>query len=259
MGPYQVLGEMMGVDVFFVGLKKGLIADGRGMKVQCDTSIADVKALDILVIPGGFQETYALTKDTTLLNWIKEIDKTSKYTTSVCTGAWILAATGLLKDQEATTHWYGKTILNDEFGIKPRDKRFVKSGKYWSSAGITAGMDMSLALINEILGENYTKTAMLDLEYDPQPPFKGGSEHNTDKKIVETLRTMYDGGMESVLHPETIVKNINFENQKDFICGMPLNNNIADTAVVGGKTYGFCSPSCKKRFSENPNKYLTKK
>ena len=259
MGPYQVLGELMGVDVFFVGRNKGLIADGRGMQVKVDTSIAEVQQLDILVIPGGFKETYQLTKDTALLSWIKAIDANSKYTTSVCTGAWILGATGLLKNKEATTHWYGKKILADEFGAKVQDKRFVKSGKYWTSAGVSAGMDMSLALVNEIMGEKYTKAAMLDLEYDPQPPFVGGSEQKTDKAIVDNMRKMYDGGMETALHPEKVFKAIKFDNKKDFICGMPLTAGVADTANYKGKVYGFCSVGCKDEFKKNPITYLDAK
>ena len=259
MGPYQVLGELMGVDVFFIGRNKGLIADGRGMKVQCDKSIDDVKQLDVLVIPGGFKKTYEATKDTALLNWIKAIDVNSKYTTSVCTGAWILGATGILKDKEATTHWYGKNILAKEFGAKVQNKRFVKSGKYWTSAGITAGMDMSLALVNEIMGEQYTKRAMLDLEYDPQPPFKGGSEQNTEKDIVENMRTMYDDGMVTVLHPEKALKSIKLDCEKDLFCGMPMKESVADTAQYKGKIYGFCSSTCKKEFMMKPVKYLSKK
>ena len=249
----------MGVDVFFVGRNKGLIADGRGMQVKVDTSIAEVQQLDILVIPGGFKETYQLTKDTALLSWIKAIDANSKYTTSVCTGAWILGATGLLKNKEATTHWYGKKILADEFGAKVQDKRFVKSGKYWTSAGVSAGMDMSLALVNEIMGEKYTKAAMLDLEYDPQPPFVGGSEQKTDKAIVDNMRKMYDGGMETALHPEKVFKAIKFDNKKDFICGMPLTAGVADTANYKGKVYGFCSVGCKDEFKKNPITYLDAK
>lgn len=259
MGPYQVLSEIMGVNVFFVGRTKGLIANGNGMKVLCDTSIAEVKQLDILVIPGGLKETYLATKDTTLLNWIKAIDVNSKYTTSVCTGAWILGATGLLKDKEATTHWYGKKILAEEFGVKIQDKRFVKSGKYWTSAGVTAGMDMSLALVNEITDEKYTKVAMLDLEYDPQPPFAGGSEQKTDKEVVEAMRKMYDGGMETALHPEKAFKAMKFDNKKDFICGMPISAGIADTANYKGKVYGFCSTGCKDEFKKNPASYLATK
>jgi putative intracellular protease/amidase/YHS domain-containing protein len=259
MGPYQVLGEMMGVNVFFVGRNRGLISNGNGMKVLCDTSIAEVEQLDILVIPGGFKETYLATKDTALLTWIKAIDVHSKYTTSVCTGAWILAATGLLKNKEATTHWYGKKILAKEFGVNVKDKRFVKSGKYWTSAGVTAGMDMSLALVNEIAGENATKAAMLDLEYDPQPPFKSVNEQQTDKKIVEGLRTMYDSGLEGALHPEKVFKDIKFDNKKDFICGMPITAGIIDTANYKGKVYGFCSAGCKQEFKKKPTLYLTNK
>lgn len=259
MGPYQVLSELRGTKVFFVGRHRGLIEGTNGMKVQVDTSINEVKQLDILVIPGGFKETYLETKDTALLNWIRAIDANTKYTTSVCTGAWILGATGLLKDKEATTHWYGKKILAEEFGAKVQNTRYAKSGKYWTSAGVTAGMDMSLALVNEIMGEKYTKVVMLDLEYDPQPPFKAGSEQNTDKDLVESIRKMYDGGMETAKHPESVFKSMHFDNKKDFSCGMPLTAGVADTAQYNGKVYGFCSKECKTEFLKNPAAYLATK
>jgi putative intracellular protease/amidase/YHS domain-containing protein len=256
MGPYNVLGELMGTNVFFVGIHRGAIADSRGMKVLVDTSIADVKHLDILVIPGGFKETWELTKDSALLTWIRAIDSSSIYTCSVCTGAWILGATGLLKDKPATTHWWGKKILADNFGAKVQDERYTRSGKYWTSAGITAGIDMSLALINEIRGEKYTKVAMLDLEYDPKPPFKGGSDRNTDASLVSEVRSMYDEGMEEVLHPEIGYKNMKFDNIKDLYCGMPLKAGVGDTAHYKGKVYGFCSKECKDEFEKNPAAYL---
>ncbi|MBB5645733.1 DJ-1/PfpI family protein [Pedobacter cryoconitis] len=256
MGPYHVLSELMGAKVFFVGRHKGLITTGNGLKVQCDSSIAEVKQLDILVIPGGLNETYMATKDTVLLNWIKAIDLHSKYTTSVCTGAWILAATGLLKDQQATTHWFGKQILKDQFGIIPQNKRYVKSGKYWTSAGVSAGIDMSLGLINEIRGEKYTQMVMLDLEYDPQPPVKGGNEQNTDKNIVENVRSMYNSAITPLLHPEKTSANIKIDNDKDPVCGMSLSAGYADTANYKGKVFGFCSAMCKDAFKENPASYL---
>ncbi|GEP52657.1 hypothetical protein FNO01nite_33290 [Flavobacterium noncentrifugens] len=157
MGPYAVFSELMGSKVFFVGRHRGLIEDAKGMKVQVDSSIADVKQLDILLIPGGFKQTFEATKDKELLDWIKSIDSISTYTTSVCTGAWILGATGLLKDKEATTHWSSKKLLADLYGANVKSLRYTHSGKYWTSAGVTAGLDMSLALINEIKGEKYTK------------------------------------------------------------------------------------------------------
>jgi putative intracellular protease/amidase len=123
MGPYQVLSEMMGVNVFFVARTKGIVRNMAGMKMQVDVDINDVDSLDILVIPGGLQGTYKLTGDSTLLAWIRKIDKTSTYTTSVCTGAWILGATGLLKGKNATTHWYGKEILATDYGVKVNKKK----------------------------------------------------------------------------------------------------------------------------------------
>ncbi len=258
MGPYHVFSELMGAKVFFVGRHKGTITTGGGMKVQCDTSIAEVKNLDILVIPGGLNETYSATKDTALLKWIKAIDKKSKYTASVCTGAWILAATGLLKDHEGTTHWYGKKILKEQFGVRVQNKRYVQSGKYWTSAGVSAGIDMSLAVIKDIMGEKYTQMVMLDLEYDPQPPVQGGSEQNTDRSMVESTRAMYDSALEPLLHPESTSAKIKTDNDKDPVCGMSLAG-VADTLNYQGKTYGFCSTRCKYTFKKDPASYIVPK
>jgi len=259
VGPYAVFTSLMGTEVFFVGLHDGLVEDARGMKVQVDTTITDVKQLDVLLIPGGFKETYQLTKDETLLNWIRDIDSNSKYTASVCTGAWILGATGLLEGKEATTHWYGKKILEENYGVKLKDTRYANSGKYWTSAGVTAGMDMSLAMLREIAGDNYVKMVMLDLEYDPKPPIEGGSENNTDKNIVETLRAMYDSGMKTVLNPEKAVSNIKVDNIKDPVCDMSIRTHFSDTLQYNNKIYGFCSSVCKAMFKENPEMYLNTK
>lgn len=254
MGPYHVFSELMGAKVFFVGRNKGIISTG-GMKVQCDTSINEVTQLDILVIPGGLNETYNLTKDTTLVNWVKSIDKGSKYTTSVCTGAWILAATGLLKDKDATTHWYGKKLLKEEFGVTAQEKRYVKSGKYFTSAGVSAGIDMSLAVVKEIMGEKYTQMVMLDLEYDPQPPVKGGREDNTDEKIVKEMRTLYDGIMEALIHPNSTSTGLRIDNKIDPVCQMAVSA-VRDTVHYQKKVYGFCSSSCKARFKQGPGTYI---
>ncbi|PVD53608.1 4-methyl-5(B-hydroxyethyl)-thiazole monophosphate biosynthesis protein [Terrimonas sp.] len=195
VGPYQTLSQIMGTKVFFIAKQKGLVRNQTGLKVQVDTSIADVSKLDILVIPGGAAETFKMTKDTAVLNWIKQIDKTTTYTTSVCTGAWILGATGLLQGKNATTNWYRAAEMLDSYGAKFKEERWVKDGKYWTSAGVTAGLDMSLAIINDLMGEKYTKGVMLDLEYDPQPPFNAGSVRKTDPIVADMMKEMYDMGM----------------------------------------------------------------
>lgn len=253
MGPYQ---EMMGTKVFFIAKQKGIIKNMMGLKIQVDTSMSEVKNLDVLVIPRGFKSTYQLTKDTFVLNWIKAIDKTSKYTTSVCTGAWILGATGLLKDKNATTHWYSKDMLK-EYGAKVQDKRWVQDGKYWTSAGVSAGIDMCLALVNDIRGEKYAKAAMLDMEYNPQPLYKGeGSEKTASKETIEMMRSMYNAGFEEAKKQGKDLSSVKVDNKRDFACGMPVTAGIADTAVYKGKTYGFCSKECKEEFKKKPASFL---
>ncbi len=192
MGPYQVLSEVSGAKVFLIAKNKGIIKNQSKVKIQVDTSISEVNNLDILVIPGGALETLLMTQDTSVLNWIKAIDQNTKYTTSVCTGAWILGATGLLKDKHATTNWYRAEEMLKNYGAHFENKRWVQDGKYWTSAGVTAGLDMSLAIVNDLLGEKYTQGVMLDLEYDPNPPIKGGSVMKTQPIVRDMIKTMYD-------------------------------------------------------------------
>jgi YHS domain-containing protein len=95
---------------------------------------------------------------------------------------------------------------------------------------------------------------MLDMEYDPQPPVKGGSEHNTDKAIVESVRSMYNSALEPLLHPESEFSKIKIDNDKDPVCGMALTG-FADTVHYKGKIIGFCSARCKNGFLSNPTAY----
>ncbi len=192
MGPYQVLSQLMGVKTFLISKEKGFVRNQSDLKIQVDTAISMVKQLDILVIPGGARETFLQTRDTAVLSWIRQIDQTSTYTCSVCTGAWILGATNLLNGKNATTNWYRADEMLKKYGADFKQQRWVKDGKYWTSAGVTAGLDMSLAIINDLMGEKYTKAVMLDLEYDPHPPYQAGSVKNTAAIIVDLMREMYD-------------------------------------------------------------------
>ena len=192
MCPYHILSQIAGAKVFFIAPKKGMISNQTGMKVQVDISISDIKKLDILLIPGGASETFLLSQDTTILNWIRKIDKTSTYTTSVCTGAWVLGATGLLKGKNATTNWYRADEMLTKYGANFKQERYVRDGKYWTSAGVTAGMDMSLAIIDELFGKQYTQGVMLDLEYDPKPPYDAGTPKKTEPIVKDMMTEMYD-------------------------------------------------------------------
>lgn len=202
IGPYQVLSELMSVDIFFVAKEKGMVKNQRGLQVKVDKSIADVKHLDILVIPGGARETFMQTQDTAVLNWIRRIDKTSKYTTSVCTGGWILGATGLLAGKNATTNWYRAEEFMQLYGANFKPERYVHDGKYWTSAGVTAGMDMALGIMDDLMGKKYTQGVMLDLEYDPKPPYNAGSVKKTEPIVVDMMLQMYDMGLQPLLEKE---------------------------------------------------------
>ncbi len=192
IGPYQVLSGMFGSKVFFVAPQKGIITGSSGMQFKVEHSIDEVDHLDILVIPGGTAGTVAASKTPEIIDWIKKIDESSKFTTSVCTGSWILGETGLLRNKNATSNWYRAKEKMNSYDINFVDERWVKDGKYWTSAGVSAGIDMSIALVKEIKGETYAKLLMLNLEYDPKPPLNGGSVEKTDPKLVEYMTEMYD-------------------------------------------------------------------
>ncbi len=191
MGPYQVF-KSAGLNTFLIAKKKGNITMSNGLTIAVNKSIDEVAKLDVLLIPGGADGTARQTIDDEVLNWIQKIDQTSIYTASVCTGAWILGAAGLLQGKEATTHWYRAEEMLTKYGANFEQKRWVRDGKYWTSAGVTAGIDMSLALVNHLFGKEYTQAVMLDLEYDPKPPIKGGSVKKSVPIIAQLMKDMYD-------------------------------------------------------------------
>ncbi|MEM9364133.1 MAG: DJ-1/PfpI family protein [Bacteroidota bacterium] len=178
-----------------VGRTKGKVVSSDKVTFQVDYGIEDIDQLDMLVIPGGFIDTYQATQDEELLEWIRKIDKNSKYTVSVCTGAWLLGAAGLLEGKKATTHWYKAKQNLAKYGADFVEKRYVTDGKYWTSAGVSAGIDMSLALVDQILGRNYAEFISLNLEYDPQPPFEGGHPKKTDRAVAAMVEKMFDEGL----------------------------------------------------------------
>ncbi|MEM9981874.1 MAG: DJ-1/PfpI family protein, partial [Bacteroidota bacterium] len=199
MGPRYVLGQAMGVKTMLIAPEKKPITTVMGVTIVPDTALADIDQLDILVIPGGFKGTIEAAYDQALHDWIRKIDKNTVYTSGVCTGVWILGATGLLEDKKATTNWYNAAEMLKKYGATFTKERFTQDGKYWTSAGVTAGMDMSLAMMKDIWGEKYAQAVMLDMEYDPQPPIKGGSLEKTDIDVRWVMQTMYDAGVQPLI------------------------------------------------------------
>ncbi|MFM8834174.1 MAG: DJ-1/PfpI family protein, partial [Cytophagales bacterium] len=178
MGPRYVLGQA-GAKVQLIALHPGNIKTVMGVQVVPDNVIDSVNQLDILVIPGGFTGTIQAVYDERLHDWIRKIDKRTTYTAGVCSGVWVLGATGLLEGKRASTNWYREEEFLKKFKAIPANERYTHDGKYWTSAGVTAGMDMSLAILHDNWGERYTQGVMLDMEYDPAPPISGGTPEKT--------------------------------------------------------------------------------
>jgi transcriptional regulator GlxA family with amidase domain len=141
---------------------------------------------DIVLVPGGPGEVAARAGGP-VLEWLKEVDRTSTWTTSVCTGSLILAAAGLLDGKRATTHWLALEELA-RLGADVVEERVVFDGRYATAAGVSAGIDMALALAARVAGDIVAQAIQLGIEYDPQPPFDAGSPHKAPAEVVELLR-----------------------------------------------------------------------
>lgn len=142
-----------------------------------------------MVVPGTpFPQ--AVTGDPAVLEWLRAVHETTAWTTSVCTGALGLGAAGLLSGKRATTHWLALDALT-QFGATPVAERVVRDGKIWTAAGVSAGIDMALALVGEQFGAEAAQTAQLIIEYDPQPPCDAGSTRNAPAAIVAAIRKQF--------------------------------------------------------------------
>jgi len=182
IGPYEVLSNLEGAKVFFVAKKRGEIkADTGFVSIKAKYSFKDITDADILVVPGSSISFVDVMKDEKTLDWIRKIDKTTQFTTSVCSGSVILAKAGLLTDYKATSHWKTLSLL-EEFNVDARSKRVVRDGKYFTSAGVSAGIDMALELCDELVGEDETQAIQLVIEYNPKPIY---NIENCDEDVIE--------------------------------------------------------------------------
>jgi transcriptional regulator GlxA family with amidase domain len=187
IGPYEVLSRLPGANVTFVAAEPGPVHTDNGMlALLAERSIADVPRPDIVLVPGGPGEVSARAGGPAL-EWLRGAHETTAWTTSVCTGSLILASAGLLAGKRATSHWLALEKLR-ELGAEPVTERVVFDGKVVTAAGVSAGIDMALALVARIAGEQVAKAIQLGIEYDPQPPFDAGSPRTAPPAIVELLR-----------------------------------------------------------------------
>jgi transcriptional regulator GlxA family with amidase domain len=186
VGPYEVLRSVPGWEVEFVAASTGEVrTDSGALGLSADRSLEEVTDPDIVLVPGGVGNRPLLTDDG-VLSWLREVDRHTKWTTSVCTGSLVLGAAGLLDGKRVTGHWLYLEPLR-AYGADPVGGRFVEDGKIMTSAGVSAGIDMALHLVGQEVGPEVAQAVQLGLEYDPQPPFDAGSPTKAPAEIVELV------------------------------------------------------------------------
>jgi transcriptional regulator GlxA family with amidase domain len=187
VGPYEVLSRLPGAELKFVAAEPGPVRTDNGMlTLVVEHALDDVPRPDLVLVPGGPGEVAARAGGV-VLDWLEPADETSTWTTAVCTGSLILAAAGLLDGRRATTHWLALEALG-RLGADPVAERVVFDGKLVTAAGVSAGIDMALALAAKISGEEVAQAIQLGIEYDPQPPFDAGSPDKAPPAIVAAAR-----------------------------------------------------------------------
>jgi transcriptional regulator GlxA family with amidase domain len=188
IGPYEVLSRLPGARVSFVASESGPVRTDNGMlTLLAERSIDELAAPDIVLVPGGPGEV-AARAGSHVLDWLRAAHETTTWTTSVCTGSLILAAAGVLDGRRATSHWLALDALR-ELGAEPVPERVVQDGKIVTAAGVSAGIDMALTLVDSIAGREVAQAIQLAIEYDPQPPFDAGSPAKAPAGVVELLRS----------------------------------------------------------------------
>jgi putative intracellular protease/amidase len=191
VGPYEVLSRLPGADLKFVGLEPGPVkTDNRMLSLNAEVALEEFAEPDILVFPGGFG-TRALMKDERVLDWVRSVHQQTQWTTSVCTGSLVLAAAGLLRGLEATTHWASLHVL-ERLGAKPTGRRVVEQGKIVTAAGVSSGIDMALRLAGHVAGDQVAQAIQLGIEYDPQPPYDSGSPDKATPDVIALVRRAED-------------------------------------------------------------------
>jgi putative intracellular protease/amidase len=185
VGPYEVLVCLPEAKIRFVAKDVGPKRTHTNvLSLVADYKFSDITHPDIVIIPGGTSGTLATMKDEDTLDWVRTVHESSKWTTSVCTGALILGAAGVLQGVKATTHWYARSFFS-QFGTDYTNERVVRQGKVITAAGVSAGIDMALYLAGEIAGRETAQMIQLLLEYDPQPPFQTGSLQKAPANIID--------------------------------------------------------------------------
>ena len=190
-GPFEVLSRVPNSTYRIYAKAPHSVRDMNGLQLTPDAALADAPPLDVLHVPGGFGQE-ALMEDEEVLAWIRRQAAGACSIFSVCTGALLCGAAGLLKGRRATTHWSSFHLL-PFFGAIPVDRRVVVDGSCIFAAGVTAGIDGALQLAAELRGDDAARSIQLQIAYAPEPPFDSGSPETAPAAILEEARRSLQG------------------------------------------------------------------
>ncbi|MEM1152045.1 MAG: DJ-1/PfpI family protein [Pseudomonadota bacterium] len=193
-GPLQLLQRMPGAETLVIAKDKGALKTDGALTVLPTHSFDEAPQLDLICVPGGFGTADAIA-DRETLGFIREQGTSAEYVTSVCTGALLLGAAGLLNDKKATTHW-AYTDLLALCGATYTPGRVVRDGNTFTGGGVTAGIDFALTLIAALHGDDTARAFQLGFEYAPQPPFNSGHPSVAPEAVLEATKPRYEAQLE---------------------------------------------------------------
>jgi len=192
MGPYQVLQHIPGAEVVLCAVEAGELRDDAGLlRLQIERDLASVPSPDVVVIPGGPGKDVPAQPGSAMAAWLQAVHPTTTWTASVCTGALVLGAAGLLEGLTATTHW-GSVDKLASFGATYTEQRVVIHDDVHiaTAAGVSSGIDLALTLTGRLVGDDIAKAIQLAIEYDPQPPYDCGSASKAGPELVGLVRAV---------------------------------------------------------------------
>jgi len=190
-GPFEVLSRLPNSTYRIYGKTAAPVRDLKGLRLTPDATLADAPPLDVLHVPGGYGQE-ALMEDAEVLGWVRQQASGACSIFSVCTGALICGAAGLLKGRRATTHWSVLHLL-PLFGAIPVNERVVIDSAWIFAAGVTAGIDGALRLAAELRGDAAARAIQLHMVYAPEPPFDSGTPETASAAILDEARRSVRG------------------------------------------------------------------
>lgn len=192
IAPQLIFAALGNTDVQLVWKDRKAVLSDSGVPIVPTAAFDEVASgLTVLFAPGGGgSDVYPLMNDAKVIGFLQRVGPTTEYVTSVCTGALMLGAAGLLRGYRATTHWVFRDVLAT-LGATPVSERVVVDRNRITGAGVTAGLDFGLTMAAKLRGDDYARMLQLMIEYDPQPPFRAGSEANAGAKVDREVRTLF--------------------------------------------------------------------